>query len=128
VTDAALLRPSRIQYSRARGWREPFHTVLVSRGTRWGNPFLVSADGSANRERAVQAFREALVDGHLDITVEEVRRQLKGWNLGCWCPLDRPCHADVLLEVANRPEGRGRATPVLPARQGRPRKNAPSPY
>lgn len=26
---------------------------------------------------------------------------LRGKNLACWCPLDGPCHADVLLEVAN---------------------------
>lgn len=25
-------------------------------------------------------------------------------NLACWCPLDQPCHADVLLEIANREE------------------------
>ena len=28
---------------------------------------------------------------------------LAGHDLMCWCPLDRPCHADVLLELANRP-------------------------
>lgn len=27
---------------------------------------------------------------------------LRGKNLACWCPLDAPCHADVLLELANR--------------------------
>lgn len=26
---------------------------------------------------------------------------LRGLNLACWCPLDRPCHADILLKVAN---------------------------
>lgn len=26
---------------------------------------------------------------------------LRGKNLACWCALDQPCHADVLLEVAN---------------------------
>jgi hypothetical protein len=28
---------------------------------------------------------------------------LRGKNLACWCPLDQPCHADVLLELANAP-------------------------
>ncbi|WP_269076435.1 DUF4326 domain-containing protein [Sphingobium cupriresistens] len=28
---------------------------------------------------------------------------LRGKNLACWCPLDQPCHADVLLEIANAP-------------------------
>lgn len=27
---------------------------------------------------------------------------LRGLDLACWCPLDQPCHADVLLELANR--------------------------
>jgi hypothetical protein len=32
-----------------------------------------------------------------------IRSALRGKNLACWCPLDQPCHADVLLEIANRP-------------------------
>ena len=28
--------------------------------------------------------------------------ELKGKNLACWCPLDRPCHADILSEIANK--------------------------
>lgn len=27
--------------------------------------------------------------------------KLKGKNLACWCPLDKPCHADILLKIAN---------------------------
>lgn len=26
---------------------------------------------------------------------------LVGRDLACWCPTDQPCHADVLLELAN---------------------------
>ena len=29
------------------------------------------------------------------------KRHLQGKDLACWCPLDQPCHADVLLELAN---------------------------
>ncbi|MCP2265546.1 DUF4326 domain-containing protein [Promicromonospora thailandica] len=32
---------------------------------------------------------------------EEIRAELAGRDLACWCPLDQPCHADVLLEIAN---------------------------
>jgi hypothetical protein len=32
----------------------------------------------------------------------EQMADLRGKNLACWCPLDQPCHADVLLEIANR--------------------------
>jgi hypothetical protein len=30
-----------------------------------------------------------------------IREKLTGHDLACWCPLDQPCHADVLLEIAN---------------------------
>lgn len=30
-----------------------------------------------------------------------IRTELRGKDLACWCPLDKPCHADVLLEIAN---------------------------
>lgn len=31
-----------------------------------------------------------------------LREDLGGRDLACWCPLDAPCHADVLLELADR--------------------------
>lgn len=34
-------------------------------------------------------------------TLDEIRDELAGHDLACWCPLDQPCHADVLLELAN---------------------------
>lgn len=36
-------------------------------------------------------------------TVEDIRAELAGRDLACWCPLDQPCHADVLLEIAKGP-------------------------
>lgn len=27
--------------------------------------------------------------------------ELRGHDLACWCPLDQPCHADVLIGLAN---------------------------
>ncbi|GAS95494.1 uncharacterized protein RMCC_2460 [Mycolicibacterium canariasense] len=32
---------------------------------------------------------------------DTIRRELAGRDLVCWCPLDQPCHGDVLLELAN---------------------------
>jgi hypothetical protein len=40
-----------------------------------------------------------------------VRAELGGLDLACWCPLDGPCHADVLLDVANKAEGRDGSGP-----------------
>lgn len=34
-------------------------------------------------------------------TLGEIKRELRGKDLACWCPLGQPCHADVLLELAN---------------------------
>jgi hypothetical protein len=37
----------------------------------------------------------------LVITVDDVRRELAGRDLGCWCGVDDICHGDVLMEIAN---------------------------
>ncbi|MGO8055976.1 DUF4326 domain-containing protein, partial [Rhizobium leguminosarum] len=52
---------------------------------------------------SVLRFRRSLLseDGSLPFTMKQVRHELRGKNLACWCPLDQPCHADVLLEIAN---------------------------
>ena len=34
-------------------------------------------------------------------TITEIVAELRGKDLACFCPLDQPCHADVLLEIAN---------------------------
>jgi hypothetical protein len=93
--------PRRIRLSRRRGWRKPAGAVVVARPTRWGNPFPVGPDRS--RAEAVAAYERALLAGRLTVTVDDVRRELAGRDLCCWCPLDEPCHADVLLVVANEP-------------------------
>lgn len=42
------------------------------------------------------------------VSLVELRRmvldrlqELRGHDLACWCRLDQPCHADVLLGLAN---------------------------
>jgi hypothetical protein len=91
--------------TRQRPWR-PQHpdAVRVDRATRWGNPFTVDAYGS--RAAAVAAYRHALLTGtllgigtHRPVTVADVRAELTGRDLACWCP-PGPCHAKVLLAVA----------------------------
>lgn len=37
-------------------------------------------------------------------SIDEIRKELRGKKLACWCRLDQPCHADVLLELANSPK------------------------
>ena len=101
--------PRRIQRRRTAGWRMPPGAVYVGRPTRWGNPYRV-IDGlpkiNASHQvwdaaEAVALFREDLLAGTLPITVEDVRRELRGHDLACWCRTTEMCHADVLLEIAN---------------------------
>lgn len=91
--------PVRIQLRRAKGWRKPHAAVVVARPTRWGNPFRIGIDG--DRLWCIDRYREALWGGGLPFTVEDVRRQLARRDLACWCRPEDPCHADVLLEIAN---------------------------
>jgi hypothetical protein len=80
--------------------------VVVARPSRWGNPFRIGTDG--DRAECVARFREAFLSGGLSFGPEDVRRELAGRDLACWCPSDGPCHADVLLEAANGPDGKDR--------------------
>ena len=87
----------RVRLSRAAGWRMPPNTVKVDRSTRWGNPFRPGEDGIETIEEAVRAYRKWL-RGNPELR-RAARAELAGKNLACWCPLEGPCHADVLLEL-----------------------------
>lgn len=91
------MTPQRIQLSRRKGWRMPENTVNVARPSKWGNPFPVAEYG---RRLAVTNYRLRL-DGLLAIQAIDLR-PLRGKDLACWCKPDDLCHADVLLEYANR--------------------------
>lgn len=109
--------PKRIQRKRSKGWRMPEGAIYVGRPSKWGNPFYVepwrrgeyrvldlrpvSRWGQwwfSSREDAaafaVQRYRETMTAAF----VESIS-QLRGHDLVCWCPLDSPCHADVLLDI-----------------------------
>ena len=105
--------PNRVQLSRGRGWRMPPDTVKVSRPGRYGNPFPVGAEGpqgmiAPDQESAVGLFRQMMFDGKLRAATgypsdEDIRADLRGKNLACWCKIGTPCHVDVLIEIANAP-------------------------
>jgi hypothetical protein len=81
----------------------PADAVYVGRPTKWGNPFkigdctnIVSNGRPMSRTDVVLAYRDAVCRGR----EQEIRKELRGKHLVCWCaPLS--CHADVLLEIAN---------------------------
>jgi hypothetical protein len=106
--------PKRIQLSRRKGWRRPQGAVNVSRPTQWGNPWRIGSTdwtvlpgGKIDKtphppltaEQAVASFRNS-IEADPDRQAI-IRRELGGKDLACWCPLDQPCHADVLLQIAN---------------------------
>lgn len=110
-----MTAPVRLQLSRQKGFdlqalsqaANDLPAVNVARPSRWGNPFVIGKDvGSASE--AVMAFR-SLTASHPPHVVplymgrDDIVRDLRGKNLACWCKLGAPCHADVLLELANRP-------------------------
>lgn len=99
----------------------PENTVVVTRGAgkKWGNPFkVVDAPWPAGtyvldvRNNTAISGALATVVEAAAISVRHFRRharslpvhELRGKNLACFCPLDQPCHADVLLELANATE------------------------
>ena len=97
--------PKRIQRKRTKGWRMPEGAVYVGRPSRWGNRWRVDEPlGRAllwDPATVVELFR---IDARYapKAAVEAWVAPLRGHDLACWCPLDQPCHADVLLELANR--------------------------
>ena len=118
--------PKRIQRKRTKGWRMPEGAVYVGRPTKWGNPYRIdrlsaheyvgltpdgseAADGWGARNFAAK-WAVDMFSLHIgpmgnyeygDEELADLHQSLAGRDLACWCPLDQPCHADVLLEVAN---------------------------
>lgn len=122
-----MTRPQRIQRKRTKGWRMPPNAIYVGRGTKWGNPFRVGQPITApifggvtingvplsrqgvveDREHAVELFQWWLLT-EAPYTEEDIRRELAGRDLACWCPPPEPgqpdhCHAALLLAIANQP-------------------------
>ena len=106
-----------------RGVKLPPGTKYVGRPTKWGNPWKVGqyvgpdiddqyqeTGARIDNRLAVELYRAALNTpylsntrprriGGLYFTVDEARAELAGYDLACYCELDEPCHADVLLQL-----------------------------
>jgi hypothetical protein len=110
------MKPQRVQLKRTKGWRMPANTVKVDRATRWGNPwragktyheYAVGGDPWSfplitDAAMAVDVYRRALSLPDRADFVRAIKSNLRGKNLACWCKPGDPCHADVLLELANK--------------------------
>ncbi len=87
--------PQRIQRKRAKGFRLPPGAVCVLRPSKWGNPYHAQEYHlDAAMSLYSQHLRKQIAAGELDLD------ELRGARfLACWCPLDKPCHVDVMLEA-----------------------------
>lgn len=114
----------RIQRKRTKGWRMPEGALYVGRPTKWGNPFRpVLVDGEwqieddntvrydswdGTKRSAIERCRSMFWSLHVgfwdEAEVAAFVAPLRGHDLACWCDLDAPCHADVLLELSNQEE------------------------
>lgn len=85
----------------------PAGAVYVGRGSKWGNPFKVGSEMCPTRKEAVLAYECLILSRFVHLSKPPVqgeaaiRAELHGKDLACWCPLDQPCHADVLIRIAN---------------------------
>lgn len=100
----------------------PDNTVSVTRPGKWGNPFIVGNQltdlpDSVSRiirftgeemdanvitpKIAVDAFKIWITFAYAADSLRDSLHELTGKNLACWCKIGEPCHADVLLELAN---------------------------
>lgn len=123
--------PKRIQRKRVKGWRMPEGAIYVGRPTKWGNPYALDiyrtdypeyADQPGEWRRMATSDFHGLVTGRWDRFDDipdyprDAITELRGRDLVCWCPLDQPCHADILLQLANedvRPDGCCGACPAV---------------
>ncbi len=107
--------PQRIQRKREHGWRMPPNAIYVGRPSPYGNPF--KGDSAVGEFHACllaiksKKWHKLYPDDFRMLAGEHRRHfvrmvglldKLRGKDLVCWCPLDQPCHADVLLKLANQ--------------------------
>lgn len=85
-------------------WGNPFRIVNVGEvvAKPWwvedGSHVWMFATKTEANEASVNLFRHSMTDHMRD----KVRLALRGKHLACWCRPGEPCHADVLLEIANK--------------------------
>jgi hypothetical protein len=111
-----IMELKRIQRKRVKGWKMPENTVYVGRPTKWGNPFKIDKMYIPTDEILANPFNPKwemcedidqalkLYKEHLDREIKYGRLRLdeiKGKNLACFCKEGEPCHADILLKLAN---------------------------
>ena len=91
-----MSKPHRIHRSGKKGWQAPTNSVYAGRPTIWGDPFTTGP--LTERITEYKSYITLLADKRL---ATSDLQSLRGKGLTCWCPPNPPCHADILLELAN---------------------------
>ncbi len=100
LTKTTVVHNLQDEYDVYIGREVPEHDIPNS---KWGNPFILANDSDAERQRSISAFREwVMTQPELMSSLGE----LQGKRLGCWCA-PKPCHGDVLAELADAPTSPG---------------------
>lgn len=88
--------PKRIQRKRTKGFKMPANAIYVGRPSPWGNPYTLETNNPSTAILKFQqwAWGKALAN-------PDWLKPLRGKDLACWCRPGEPCHADILLELAN---------------------------
>ena len=84
----------RIKRERTKGWKMPTNAVYVGRPTRYGNPYSLD---DYDRTTAIDMYAK-WIDEQLEKDPSFLDALL-GKDLACWCRMDQPCHADVLIKM-----------------------------
>lgn len=122
--------PNTIKVDRSTRWGNPFD-FRRSEYCWAALSFGCKGDAAGRQEASVRAFRDWIDPPHGRRTIsfqeqpkmaaggselalgptieageapskEEIRATLHGKDLACWCKIGTACHADVLLELANK--------------------------
>ena len=96
VLNDAVDRPEPEVKNRYQMKKLGLNDVNIMRPGKWGNPFVIGKDGS--REDVIRKYQEWVVK---QPSLMNSLEDLRGKNLVCCCS-PKPCHGDVLLELANR--------------------------
>jgi hypothetical protein len=86
----------------------PEGAVYVGRPTKYGNDFKIGdpypfvEDHLCTLDDVVWLYEVDLKAMESIGTLDDFLAPLRGKDLACFCPLDQPCHADVLLKLANK--------------------------
>lgn len=95
-----MIQPVRIQRSRQHKQESPngLQIKYCGRPSKFGNPFITGPETGLSIDESLRLFEQYVKENKME---EMVKRELKGFNLSCWCPLSHRCHVDILLKIAN---------------------------